>query len=867
MRSTCPDSDRIFTLDDIRRLIVRSRRMLVRAAWMGALFGLLAAIVRPPLYKIQATFKEGTEHAGIEYSMKDLLLTGLKAAQEPQALALMQSRCVILPVLEKYGIQAQVERSFLFEHFRSLRNHLLAQFSKPLPEMDWFRFGQVHYGGQRPLLLTLRFQDKNRFQVFDASGALLANAVVGKPVCLDQMAFTCERVASDLRLHTSYSLRVLPRKEAEKRLHKNFRIAKHKSCPSIYDLSFYWPDRSLGADILNALMEEYRTYLKRDRDEIAVEQVAYLQIKQEEICKRFETLFDNHAAYLAAAMKEKGWIGLEQEMRSYLEPHEEMRTRVLAIDMQLERLQRPDLDYQETALAKELEPLFQQLRDLTQERGILLQSLPSSDLVAQGMHLSTIREPHMPWERAAIGEGIDLESARVLQSEYAARLDAAEASRALIRSFKDKLQESEFDVSSLANVFKDPLSQTLIAKAAEVSLQLKEVEYSSVKEQQRWREEIEWRKNSLLEHLTQMEKVEELNEQMHREKIAALQRTALDGIERQVGVLQKEIRLATAQKITHLQDEKKLLEKKMEQLRSLAADLPQRWKIETWLQLKTDMGKKMMTAMAELVESKTIGRHLLHIESKPLDTAEAPLFAVRSFLFPFLFLGAFVAVFAVFWVLFLKQLCKGFPLTGPKIQTLGYPYSGELSPWCDGFDADALQTGDLETLRRIGLFLESEPRAKIVALIGREGPNYSYSLAQNLQRIGKRVCIVDCDFRSPFTSDDKPGLLQWIQGDIDTLPIRKGSVDRIASGGFSSYGCELFQKERFRQGLDSLQNSYDYIFLWQRAALDSADAKILLRESHKTIASIAGEQTEQLTPLLNWAYHDGNSRINFISFP
>src|SRR6185369_12560000 len=97
-----------------------------------------------------------------------------------------------------------------------------------------------------------------------------------------------------------------------------------KSNKTIYDLTMEHRDRHLGARLLNGLMEEYRRYLAQERDQIAAEQLAYLEKKQADIYGKLEGVFSEHTAYLKNIVEEKGFIGLKQELESYVEPHERL---------------------------------------------------------------------------------------------------------------------------------------------------------------------------------------------------------------------------------------------------------------------------------------------------------------------------------------------------------------------------------------------------------------------------------------------------------------------------------------------------------------------------------------------------------------
>lgn len=465
-------------------------------------------------------------------------------------------------------------------------------------------------------------------------------------------------------------------------------------------------------------------------------------------------------------------------------------------------------------------------------------------------------------------EGIDLATARKLFVDYNGKLDQAEAAMRHFTQLKGQLAMDGCELSSLSSVLSDPLSQNLIESASSIALKLKDEKYHSGKEGERWIAELQLQKKILGEHLDQLCKVEELNSALVREKIVGLQQVSLDCINRQISVLNEQIQDAVKERRQSLIEEKKLLEKKMQELRLQASDLPEKWRKEKWLDLKSDLGEKIMQTITEVVESKTIGHQLHHVESKPLDFAVLPLLPHKPGLFSFALLGAFGAAFGAFFLSLMRTVLKGFPSSAEKLRAMRFPLLGEISANCDGPAVDPVTGGDLELLRQIVLFLESPARGNVVGLISGQGPDYSYALCENLARISYKSILVRCDFGAKFNAADLPGLLQIWKGETAELPIRKGKgYDWITAGGFTPYGSEVIQSKPFEKLLEILKKNYDWVFILSRAPLASAEPLAALRVCGRAVVTVAGEPTELLTPFADWAYHDGCQRLTFIASP
>ena len=461
-------------------------------------------------------------------------------------------------------------------------------------------------------------------------------------------------------------------------------------------------------------------------------------------------------------------------------------------------------------------------------------------------------------------DGIDLKTSRHLFTEYLGKLDLAEGMMRYYAHLKEEVKQKDFEIGALSAVLKDSVSQKLIERANHLSLQLKDEKHRSSKEGERWSEEIALHRKLLSEHLEQLWKVEELQANLIRERMAALQGVSLDCINQQVSLLDEQLQESIADRQKTLREEKALLQKKMGELRALASDLPAGWKLEHWLKLKTDMGIRIVEVMTQLIESKTIGHQLHHVESKPLDIAIAPRFVKKPRLYLYSAMGGFGVAFGVFFLLLIRAILKGFPTFSHKLIALRYPFAGKISSICDGPEVESLSGPDLETLRRISLFLEEPPTGKTVGLIGGRGPDYSHALAQNLARAGRHVVLIRCDFNAKFQESDRPGLLQWLQGTMTEIPVRRGvGLDFIPAGGFSPFSMEALQSNRFKTLLEQCKAAYDFVLIWLPSPLDLAEAKALLSLSEKAIVTVSGEPTEQLTPFAHWAYDE--HRLTFLS--
>jgi tyrosine-protein kinase Etk/Wzc len=448
-------------------------------------------------------------------------------------------------------------------------------------------------------------------------------------------------------------------------------------------------------------------------------------------------------------------------------------------------------------------------------------------------------------------EGIDLAQAKALYQGYQAKMDETQLSSRQLELLKEEIKNPAFEISSLGFLLQDSISQGLIAKASELLLKQKDVENSSQKDQKRIEEELSLQKAFLQSHISEMIKVKALSSSLIQEKIHSLQETTLDLINQQLSLLKEEGQDFIQQRKVNLQKEKKLLEQKREDLKKDMAYVPEKWRLEKQLKFKTELALKMMQAMTQLVESKTVGFQLQQVQSKPLDSALIPVSPKKPKLFFYSFLLFVLTLVAVFAKDLCKALFKGFPISVDLLKAWNQKVFGKISTFCDGKEAELLGE-DLETLRKISRFLLPETRKGLVAaILGGSQPNYSFALADLLSKRGHKILLIDASFSSPFSRDEVPGFWQYLNGEISYCPIRRlGSYDFLPMGGYTRFGVEILAKDPFLGLLEEFKKSYDGILLFNRAEITSEEAKALLSLSERAVVSVRQETQEDLAPLV-----------------
>jgi len=448
-------------------------------------------------------------------------------------------------------------------------------------------------------------------------------------------------------------------------------------------------------------------------------------------------------------------------------------------------------------------------------------------------------------------EGIDLSTAKSLYVSYNNKLDKVQSEVEHLEFIKEQLKDPIFETTSLSAVLHDPISQSIISKISNTSHLLKDEKNISEKEKIRFSNEVALQKSFLENHLLEMLGIQLINADLFKHKIRSLQKIRLDRISQRLSILDKQIADHLASRKRTLNFEKKLLEKNAQELKHQMLSLPEKWRLENLLKLKVDIGSKMMEALTQVVESKTISQHLHQIQSKPLDRALIPIKPILPNLFLYTLLGAILGFMGVFFYWVFKSILHGFPLSKDTLLSYKKHCSGDITDRCDGREVEHISDTDLETLRKMVLFLTLEKTVQTVSLISGYGPNYSYTLANLLAKRGLKILLIQCTFQARYSKSDVPGILGYINNEVKQAPIRKeNSFDLITSGGTTRFGAEVIGSDKFKKILDEFKNNYDLVIINSKALPALAEAKVLQNLVDRSIITVKHETADDLRDYL-----------------
>ncbi|MGH6967992.1 MAG: GumC family protein [Stellaceae bacterium] len=167
-----------------------------------------------------------------------------------------------------------------------------------------------------------------------------------------------------------------------------------------------------------------------------------------------------------------------------------------------------------------------------------------------------------------------------------------------------------------------------------------------------------------------------------------------------------------------------------------------------------------------------------------------------------------------------------------------------------------------ESLRKIyvGLQLSEAAQAPKTVMISSATPGEGKSvivasLARLLARNGKRVLVIDCDWRAPtihriFQRSDKNGLASLLADEGTPLndviyndPL--SGLDLIVSGGWTPNATHLLTSQRMRSALQTFAKNYDLVILDTAPVLVAAEVLQLARLVDKVLYTVRWGHTRR----------------------
>lgn len=440
-------------------------------------------------------------------------------------------------------------------------------------------------------------------------------------------------------------------------------------------------------------------------------------------------------------------------------------------------------------------------------------------------------------------EGIDLEMAKSLHSEYIHEFDEKRLKRRQLELALDHLQKDNCEISSLIGLVEDPIGQEKLRELSELFSEFKSGKYLSDKDRIRLKEHLLRKKDILKDHLEQMTKISSLHLKIAEEKLISLQQVTSDLVNQDIAIIERQMEQLLQEKCESLRIEKKSIQEKLQELQQEMKEIPRKWLIENRLQLQADLNVSMMEGMAQLVESKNIEHHLLQVESKPIDEAYMPLKPKQHPLFLYVVLGGCLGVVIAIGIGVVVRVSRGFPLSLEGLKLYDQSVAGPFLQQPSFENVQNIREDHLEILRKGIAFLLQET-SLVAAIILNGLANYAGALGVLFVLSGKKTLVIE------LTPSKEEGLVEYLLGTHDVIIQQRQGVHVLPLGNDPSYRMEMLNGLKFMELLEELQKVYEVILLVTDKKVTSSEARKLCEFSQKNIVTLDEESFDHLYPYM-----------------
>lgn len=144
------------------------------------------------------------------------------------------------------------------------------------------------------------------------------------------------------------------------------------------------------------------------------------------------------------------------------------------------------------------------------------------------------------------------------------------------------------------------------------------------------------------------------------------------------------------------------------------------------------------------------------------------------------------------------------------------------------------------------MFTSGQAQAGVTSVLG--------NLADGLALIGRRVLVIDANFRRPgqhqqFSLPARPGLVEVLTGSCDVEAATKGTgeqgVSVLTAGACAGAEPELLERPAFGQLLRSLREQYDLLLIDAPPVFVGSEAKLVARQADAAVIVVRAMADER----------------------
>ncbi|GAB4230380.1 MAG: hypothetical protein Tsb0021_08400 [Chlamydiales bacterium] len=340
------EPETVISIADFFSLLYRKRRTILISILCFGLAASLFPLTRPLRYTSQGLFKESQNNqARMGKSLFDFISSG-GGGQDNEAVTLIKSRRIMQGVVKDLGLQVDVtDKTTQTGFLKRMWDNILLQYahfkrreSPSFPDqIPLVVASEIRYEEDYPLILEANFSSSKDYMLFDSNKMLIGRGSLEFPFEHPLFSFVLNENGIPLKGKT-LSIKLIPLNSITKLLSNAINVESDKKTKHVLEISYTHPSRKQSIAITNSVMNTYRRYLIEQNQDIANQQIAYLDKRKQDSFKEQHRVMKDYAAELSKDVASCSIAGTDVEMKFLLEMQLNAIKTLNTIDIESKRL-------------------------------------------------------------------------------------------------------------------------------------------------------------------------------------------------------------------------------------------------------------------------------------------------------------------------------------------------------------------------------------------------------------------------------------------------------------------------------------------------------------------------------------------------
>lgn len=280
-----------YTFSDLKNLLFRKRKILASVFVCGFISLFFCLIAKSPVYKSKTLFYDKSEERELISALKKIL--GKKSStRENQTQLLLQSRIILVPVIEKLGLQVTISEKNIWQQL--LENIKINLFHCP-EKKKTFVFQDVKFHEGEKLNVFLKKISDDQFEILDDSKNLLEIAALNQPCHVGTASFVLKSFSKDLEVGRESLISFIPLNIAFETLSTSIRAQREEEGNSFLEICCSHEDRQTCLKINNEVVSFFAKYLQDEKGQETKKKISYLKSKQKKLSSEIAHFIDERS--------------------------------------------------------------------------------------------------------------------------------------------------------------------------------------------------------------------------------------------------------------------------------------------------------------------------------------------------------------------------------------------------------------------------------------------------------------------------------------------------------------------------------------------------------------------------------------------